>query len=318
MLKFTFYFLYHLSLCVPKFRKWHSKIDAPGRLLGESVNEEKLLVYLWRLLKFSIFNLRPFRYLKPLCRGNRWLTVRTAGVRLRIRRIKPVKPSRKFIITLLNLPQSAQAAQRCIESAKRYNEHDGLEIAPAIDKFQALDFFHQHGFTWLHTDYNAELGKDPLPEMGCFASHYLLWQRCIKLGEPIIVLEHDAIFRAPIPPLRFKHVILLSRPAFSQPDYSYDWKTLRTPEPREIFYPLEVLAAAHCYAITPEGAEILVERADKELVVPSDSFINKNKVDILYYHSYLVDFTLSFSTIDKRTPDGPTPEETWASYQSGG
>ncbi|WP_318499127.1 glycosyltransferase family 25 protein [Photobacterium leiognathi] len=30
-------------------------------------------------------------------------------------------------------------------------------------------------------------------QLGCYASHYLLWQKCIELGKPIIVLEDDAL-----------------------------------------------------------------------------------------------------------------------------
>jgi glycosyl transferase family 25 len=30
-------------------------------------------------------------------------------------------------------------------------------------------------------------------ELGCFASHYLLWQKCIELNHPIIVMEDDII-----------------------------------------------------------------------------------------------------------------------------
>jgi len=32
-----------------------------------------------------------------------------------------------------------------------------------------------------------------LGQLGCFASHYLLWEKCVDRGEPIIVLEDDAI-----------------------------------------------------------------------------------------------------------------------------
>lgn len=28
-------------------------------------------------------------------------------------------------------------------------------------------------------------------QLGCFASHFLVWQRCLELGEPVIVLEDD-------------------------------------------------------------------------------------------------------------------------------
>lgn len=35
-------------------------------------------------------------------------------------------------------------------------------------------------------------GRPALPgELGCYASHYLAWQRCVELGEPVLVLEDD-------------------------------------------------------------------------------------------------------------------------------
>lgn len=36
-------------------------------------------------------------------------------------------------------------------------------------------------------------GKMPTNgEIGCYASHYSLWQKCVDLGEPIVVVEDDA------------------------------------------------------------------------------------------------------------------------------
>nr|WP_073102405.1 glycosyltransferase family 25 protein [Pollutimonas bauzanensis] len=36
-----------------------------------------------------------------------------------------------------------------------------------------------------------------LPQLGCFASHYLLWEKCAQADAPIIVLEDDAILLPP-------------------------------------------------------------------------------------------------------------------------
>ncbi|HEX7385666.1 MAG TPA: glycosyltransferase family 25 protein [Castellaniella sp.] len=37
-------------------------------------------------------------------------------------------------------------------------------------------------------------GRDLMPsQLGCFASHYLLWQECVSSAQPMIVLEDDAI-----------------------------------------------------------------------------------------------------------------------------
>lgn len=41
---------------------------------------------------------------------------------------------------------------------------------------------------------NAYPTVDPKKRMGCFLSHYLLWQRCIKYDTPIIIHEHDACY----------------------------------------------------------------------------------------------------------------------------
>ncbi|CAM3905226.1 glycosyltransferase family 25 protein [Castellaniella denitrificans] len=37
-------------------------------------------------------------------------------------------------------------------------------------------------------------GRDLKPsQLGCFASHYLLWQECVESGQPTLIIEDDAI-----------------------------------------------------------------------------------------------------------------------------
>ena len=303
--------LFRYFLWIPRVRKWYDKLHSPDRLLGAPINEERLGNHFKQQAgSFLTLWCPP---LTRLYRKNNWVKFRTFCVRPRIRTIKPVRPHKKFIITLTRLPQSAQAAERCIESAKRHGEEPGLEIVSATDKFEALDFFKQHGLTWLHIDDNFKSGKDPLPEMGCFASHYKLWQRCIELNEPIIVLEHDAVFVSPIPSLRFKHVIMLSKPYY-QPE-NIDVLSIMPRVPKEVFYPMDRLSSGHGYAVTPEGAHRLVAAAHRQLAIPTDAFINKRKVDILDYQPYLIDFDTDFSTIDVRPQSKTTPEEIWKNYK---
>ena len=42
---------------------------------------------------------------------------------------------------------------------------------------------------------------DPKKRMACFLSHYCLWEKTVKSGEPMLILEHDAMFisKKPIP-----------------------------------------------------------------------------------------------------------------------
>ncbi len=43
-------------------------------------------------------------------------------------------------------------------------------------------------------------GRDLKPsQLGCFASHYLLWQECAESGQPLIVVEDDAILKDNFP-----------------------------------------------------------------------------------------------------------------------
>ena len=34
-----------------------------------------------------------------------------------------------------------------------------------------------------------------LSQLGCYASHYSMWEKCVELDYPIIVLEDDAKFK---------------------------------------------------------------------------------------------------------------------------
>ena len=299
--------------CLPgwEIRIWRKEVLSKDRAFGFPIHEKKLQHYLKQIDKNKRRLL--FLWIKQQYRRNLWVKIRTMGVRLRVQTIKPFKPTKKFIITLTSLPLSVKTTERCIRSARQYNEHHGLEIMSAVDKFQAQQFFLQHQLSYQHC---RTLDEDPLPEMGCFASHYKLWQRCIDLGEPIIILEHDAIFCASIPPLRFKHVLILSRRATLTPDCCFfDFPTFRQPRPWEIFFPMRVLPGAHGYAITPEGARILVKAARTQLTYATDLFVNKDKVDILYFHPYLVDFTCDYSTHKNRALSKISCQEVWESYR---
>lgn len=48
--------------------------------------------------------------------------------------------------------------------------------------------------------YRLNTYRDPLPgEIGCYASHVALWQRCVALDEPIVILEDDCQLESSFP-----------------------------------------------------------------------------------------------------------------------
>lgn len=265
---------------IPRVQIWYGNLTSPENIFGADPTTDKL----WNQFKLDLIPLTRYWF------STQWIKFRTVSVRARVKIRKPVRPAKKFLITLTDLPPSVQSAERCIESAKRHEEDYNLEIVPGVNKFEACDFFVQHGLTW-----NKKYAEttDPHAGMGCFASHYKLWSHCVEIGKPIMVLEHDSVFLDPIPKLRFKHVIMLGRPYF----FGHVISKISTDKKREIFHPWKFLRGTHCYSITPEGAQKLLEKAPRQLLPPVDLFMNKENVDILYYHPAPVGLDVRFTSV---------------------
>lgn len=55
-------------------------------------------------------------------------------------------------------------------------------------------------------------GRDLKPsQLGCFASHYLLWQECAASGRPMVVVEDDALLQDNFPDLLIRASQLAER-----------------------------------------------------------------------------------------------------------
>jgi len=50
--------------------------------------------------------------------------------------------------------------------------------------------FSQYNATAVGSDFHRPLSAG---EIGCFASHYLLWQRCMEAGAPLVIMEDDVV-----------------------------------------------------------------------------------------------------------------------------
>ena len=256
-------------LKINRMQRWYSNLE--NLFDGAPPDEKKL----WERLRKDI--MPALKY----AAATQWIKIRSAGVSLSVSVHKPVIPSKKLLITLTDMPASVRMAKRCIESAKQHGEDHNLEILPAVSKFESRDFFIRHNLTWCWEDKE----NDTLAEMGCFASHFKLWLRCMDLGEPVIVLEHDALFRTSIPTLKFRHVLMLG---VNNALWSSKFKVLDASKKGIIFYPHDCLLGTGAYAITPEGTHRLVKAAKEELLIPVDCFIRKELVSILYYNPYPV------------------------------
>jgi GR25 family glycosyltransferase involved in LPS biosynthesis len=132
------------------------------------------------------------------------------------------------------------------------------------------------------------IGKLSRPGVvGCFYSHYALWQKCIDLDEPIMIFEDDVKFYRGWNPISFTGVLILSlgKSSFlTEPNKTY----LENPTgiPRAVPWKNFSMPGASGYAITPTAAIGLV-KFYKPYWYPADNAINQY-ITPMYMHNYLM------------------------------
>ena len=83
-------------------------------------------------------------------------------------------------------------------------EAQAAALGVSLTFFEAVDGRASHPlFTHVHAGKRqARKGRPFRPgELGCWASHYLLWQQCVASGKPMVVLEDDILLDPHFPEL---------------------------------------------------------------------------------------------------------------------
>ncbi len=194
-----------------------------------------------------------------------------------------------YIVTLLNLQQSMEVADRAADSAIEF----GLSPIrwPGVWRDEAQYEMEAEGLkkgtfdeTWSNTD--AALGN--------FVAQYRIWQE-IAHGDPGLILEHDSVVVARIPPLDgHGDIVTLAKPSFG--------KIRRPANPG--FYPLfssgDKIPGAHGYYLTPSGAGALISMAKRKGAIPVDKFICPQRFHITEYFPWPIEAHDTFTTIQKQ------------------
>lgn len=123
-------------------------------------------------------------------------------------------------------------------------------------------------------------------EIGCFDSHYRLWQKCVELNEPIMIFEDDVFFTRPYHPVEFEEVLIT---VFGNPSKSakyYHYLTHPAGEPRAEGYWQSSMPGTPGYAIKPGGAQKLIDMY-KDTWLPSDNAMMTSIVNIKV-HSHVM------------------------------
>jgi GR25 family glycosyltransferase involved in LPS biosynthesis len=132
------------------------------------------------------------------------------------------------------------------------------------------------------------IGKLSRPGVvGCFYSHYALWEKCVELNEPIMIFEDDVKFYRGWNPIEFNGVLILSlgKSSFlSEPNKTY----LENPTgiPRPMPWRNFSMPGASGYALTPDAALGLI-KFYKPYWYPADNAINQF-ITPMYIHNYIM------------------------------
>lgn len=118
-------------------------------------------------------------------------------------------------------------------------------------------------------------------EIGCFASHYRLWQRCARTGEPIIIMEDDVIVTdtfvgvvEAVSELISKFALLRLALVAIPANFA---SVLCLPLDLELASYQLGTAGTQCYAISPAAAKALVEHA-AVWSLPVDLYLERSDI----------------------------------------
>ena len=123
--------------------------------------------------------------------------------------------------------------------------------------------------------------------IACFMSHYRLWHQCVKLDEPILVLEHDALFVHRVAQLNSilesKYDIIGINNPLMATRRAQKYKEIIENNDKEIqpvpaideFNVPQGLAGNSAYIIKPSGAKNVIAAAQEYGAWPNDALMCK-------------------------------------------
>ncbi|MGL2655550.1 glycosyltransferase family 25 protein [Helicobacter pylori] len=103
-----------------------------------------------------------------------------------------------YIISLKESQRRLDTEKLVSESNEKFKGRCVFQIFDAISpKHEDFEKFVQELYDvqsmlksdWFHSDWCC--GELLPQEFGCYLSHYLLWKECVKLNQPVVILEDD-------------------------------------------------------------------------------------------------------------------------------
>jgi len=208
-----------------------------------------------------------------------------------------------YIITIKDDIRSKRASDRLINSMPT-NIKPIVFDAIVPDQVDRLMKKYKLKWTWpwmgQEFDFKTGLIKsayqtaNPQKRIGCFLSHYMLWERCVKYDEPIIIHEHDSIYLSNenLPISKFEeswyNIIGLNSPihatrlaqAYHEVVKKSDGDIVKAPAIDDHNIP-QGIAGNSSYYIKPAGAQTMIDLTKEHGCWPNDALMNRQLVSKL-------------------------------------
>ncbi len=121
---------------------------------------------------------------------------------------------------------------------------------------------------WIDPILNTKLTKG---EVGCFLSHWKIWEECIRLNEPVLILEDDAIITENF---SYDELYKIKKQQYNLIYLGWeemDYNEHIVIDNKFIIPKLPYWTLA--YMVTPESAKILLDNNIKKNIIPVDEYL---------------------------------------------
>jgi hypothetical protein len=210
---------------------------------------------------------------------------------------------KKYAIYVESSKLSVESVKRVVRVAKDVGE---IDITPykGHDRYESQNLRKRYPFKILDKEKIWDKFCYFESMIGCFHSHFSLWEECVKSKEKIMVTEHDTIFKRKYVDFDFEGVVNFGRPVWfpnntndnrylvdekngiklskwdcncdKAPSWEHTGDLGCSPDLCNSWS----LKGTHGYTITPKSAEKLIEKAHEFGIVPPDIHINRYNIDI--------------------------------------
>jgi GR25 family glycosyltransferase involved in LPS biosynthesis len=104
-----------------------------------------------------------------------------------------------FVITMMNDRYSLASAKKTIQTAEQMSEDLDIEMFRAVTPDKIKDTTYSYPVEGETSTYEGMTlvgykARDVGKKIACSLSHMNLWNKCVQLDEPMLILEHDAVF----------------------------------------------------------------------------------------------------------------------------